>query len=186
MAIAAVSAASSTSPNWLKEAQDSLAASEQPGGMMGALQDARSGSASIKTFLAKSQNNSYALAQISASAQTSSNQLLVQMSQTAAQKRRDELTALAAKLNPVQTNYTPSKGLDPIVFFEDGSTLDTTSNIMTMANGKQIDTTTGQEYHDPKDIISMANGAYLDTKNNILHMSDGTQLDSITGVKITA
>jgi len=35
MALAAVSAASSTSSNWLKEAQESLAASEQPGGMLG-------------------------------------------------------------------------------------------------------------------------------------------------------
>ena len=184
MAIATVSAASSTSNNWLKEAQESLAASEQPGGMLGTLQDARSGY-SLKTFLAKSQNAAYALAQITASNQTSANALLVQMSQTSAQKRHDELVALAAKLNPVQTNYTPPKGLDPVVFFDDGSTLDTTSNILTMSNGKQIDTTTGQEYHDPKDIISMANGAYLDTKNNILHMADGTQLDSITGVKIT-
>jgi hypothetical protein len=184
MAIASVSAASSTSPNWLKEAQESIAASESPGGMLGTLQDARSGY-SLKTFIAKSQNASYALAQISASAQTSANQLLVQMSQTSAQKRRDELTALAAKLNPVQTNYTPPKGLDAIVFFDDGTTLDTNSNIMTMSNGKQIDTTTGQEYHDPKDIVNMANGAYLDTKNNILTMSDGTKIDTVSGLKIT-
>ena len=54
-----------------------------------------------------------------------------------------------------------------------------------MSNGKQIDTVTGLEYHDPKSIISMANGAYLDTQNNILHMSDGTQVDTITGLKIT-
>jgi hypothetical protein len=57
---------------------------------------------------------------------------------------------------------------------------------MTMSNGKQIDTTTGLEYHDPKSIVTMANGAYLDTQNNILHMSDGTQVDTITGLKITA
>ena len=75
------------------------------------------------------------------------------------------------KLNPLQTNYTPPKGLDPVIYFEDGSSIDTTSNIMTMASGKQIDTTTGLEYHDPNSIISMANGAYLDTKNNILTMS---------------
>src|ERR1043165_1133661 len=167
MAIASVSAASSTSSNWLKEAQQALADSEQPGGMMGALQDARSGSASIKTFLAKSQNQAYALAQITASNQTSSNALLVQMSQTAAKKRQDELAALAAKLNPVQTNFTPSQGLDAFIYFEDGSSLDTTNNIMTLSSGKQIDTTTGLEYHDPKDIVIMANGAYLDTKNNI-------------------
>src|SRR5437016_2644584 len=100
MAIASVSAASSTSSNWLKEAQDALAASQAPGGMMGALQDARSGpDSSIKTFLAKSQNNLYALEQIAQSAQTSSSALVVQMSQAAAQKRHDELVAFAAKLN---------------------------------------------------------------------------------------
>ena len=184
MAIAPVSAASSTSPNWLKEAQESLVASESPGGMMGALQDARAGY-SIKTFLAKSQNNLYALAQIAQNAQTSSSALTVQMSQAAAKKRYDEQVALQVKLNPVHANYTPPKGLDPVIYFGDGSSIDTTSNIMTMSSGKQIDTTTGLEYHDPKDIISMANGAYLDTKNNILHMSDGTQVDSITGLKIT-
>jgi len=85
----------------------------------------------------------------------------------------------------VHSNYTPPKGLDPVIYFEDGSSLDTTSNILTMSNGKQIDTTTGLEYHDPKDIVSMANGAYLDTKNNILTMSDGTKVDTITGLKIT-
>ena len=97
MAIAAVSAASSTSSNWLKEAQDALAASQTPGGMMGALQDSRAGY-SIKTFLAKSQNNSYALAQIAQNAQTSSSALVVQMSQAAAKKRYDEQVALQVKL----------------------------------------------------------------------------------------
>ena len=184
MAIAPVSAASSTSSNWLKEAQESLVASETPGGMMGALQDARAGY-SIKTFLAKSQNNLYALAQIAQNAQTSSSALTVQMSQAAAKKRYDEQVSLQVKLNPVHTNYTPPKGLDPVIYFGDGSSIDTTSNIMMLSNGKQIDTTTGLEYHDPKDIVSMANGAYLDTKNNIFHMSDGTQVDTITGLKIT-
>jgi len=184
MAIASVSAASSTSSNWLKEAQDALVASESPGGMMGALQDSRAGY-SIKTFLAKSQNNLFALAQIAQNAQTSSSALTIQMSQAAAQKRYNEQVELQVKLNPVHTNYTPPKGLDPVIYFEDGSSIDTTSNIMTMSSGKQIDTTTGLEYHDPKDIISMANGAYLDTKNNILTMSDGTKVDTITGLKIT-
>ena len=184
MAIAPVSAASSTSSNWLKEAQDALVASESPGGMMGALQDSRAGY-SIKTFLAKSQNNLFALAQIAQNAQTSSSALTIQMSQAAAQKRYNEQVELQVKLNPVHTNYTPPKGLDPVIYFGDGSSIDTTSNIMTLSNGKQIDTTTGLEYHDPKDIVSMANGAYLDTKNNIFHMSDGTQVDTVTGLKIT-
>src|SRR5262245_116542 len=112
MKIAAFNAASSTGPNWLKEAQESIAASEAPGGMMGALQDARSGSYSIKTFLAKSQNTLYAMAQIAQSAQTSASALTVQMSQTAAQKRGEELAARAAKLNPQQTNFTPPANRD--------------------------------------------------------------------------
>ena len=185
MAIAPVSAASSTSSNWLKEAQESLVASETPGGMMGALQDARAGY-SIKTFLAKSQNNLYALAQIAQNAQTSSSALTVQMSQAAAKKRYDEQVALQVKLNPVHANYTPPKGLDPVIYFGDGSSIDTTSNIMTLSNGKQIDTTTGLEYHDPKDIVSMANGAYLDTKKNIMTLADGTKIDTVTGLTITA
>ena len=153
---------------------------------MGALQDSRSGSSSIGTFLAKSQNNLYALEQIAQSAQISSNQLVVQLSQAAAQKRHNELAALAAKFNPVQSNFTPPKQLDSVVYLGDGSSIDTTSNILTLSSGKQIDTTTGLEYHDPKSIVSLANGAYLDTKNNILTMSDGTKIDTISGVKITA
>ena len=185
MAIAAINAKSSTSSNWLKEAQESIAASESAGGMMGALQDARSGSYSIKSFLAKSQNSLYALAQIAQGAQESSTQLVSQMAQAAAQKRYNEQVALAAKLNPVQSNFNPPTELDPVIYFNDGSNIDTTTNIMTMADGTQIDTTTGQTYIDPKSIVSMANGAYLDTKNNILTTADGTKIDTITGLKIT-
>jgi hypothetical protein len=185
MAIAAINGASSTAPNWLKEAQESIAASAAPGGMMGALQDARSGSYSIKTFLAKSQNALYALATISQTGQTAAGALAAQMAGTAAQKRQTELMALAAKMNPQQTNFNPPAELDPVIYFEDGSSIDTSRNILTRADGKQFDTTTGLEYHDPGTIVQMANGAYLDTKNNILTMSDGTKIDSVTGLKIT-
>jgi hypothetical protein len=185
MAIAPVNAASSTSNNWLKEAQDSLIAAETPGGMMGALQDARSDPASLKTFLAKSQNAMFNLAQIAQNSQTSAGALYAQMAAAAAQKRADEQAALQAKLNPVQTNFNPPAQLDPIIYFDDGSNIDTGTNIWTKADGTQIDTTTGQLYIDPKSIISMANGAYLDTKNNILTMADGTKIDTVTGLKIT-
>jgi hypothetical protein len=184
MAIAPVYAASATAPNWLKEAQDSLAASASPSGMMGALQDSRSGS-SIKSFLAKSQNNLYTLAQIAQGSQTSAGVLAVQMSDAASQKLRGERIALAQKLNPQQTNFNPPGELDPVIYFEDGGSFNTSSNILTMASGKQIDTTTGLEYHDPKSIISLANGAYLDTQNNIMTMSDGTRIDTISGLAIT-
>jgi hypothetical protein len=91
----------------------------------------------------------------------------------------------AALLNPpAQTNYTPPKTLDPVIFFDNGSSLDTTSNIMTMSDGTQIDTTTGLPYVDPSTIIQMANGAYLDTLANILHEADGTKVDVNTGIKV--
>jgi hypothetical protein len=184
MKIAAFNAASATASNWLKEAQESIAASEAPGGMMGALQDARAGY-SIKTFLAKSQNNLYAMAQIAQGAQSSAGTLALRMADAAAQKRQDEMAALIAKLNPQQTNYTPPAELDPVIYFEDGSSIDTSRNILTRVDGKQFDTVTGLEYHEPGSIVSMANGAYLDTKNNILTMSDGTKVDTVTGLKIT-
>lgn len=186
MAIASINAASSTSNNWLKEAQDSLVASETPGGMMGALQDSRSNPASIKSFLAKSQNTMYSLALIAQNNQASAGALYAQIAATAAQKRAADQAALQAKLNPVQTNYNPPAQLDPVIYFDDGSNIDTSTNIWTKADGTQIDTTTGQLYMDPKSVVSMANGAYLDTKNNILTTADGTKIDTVTGLKITA
>lgn len=184
MALSPINAASATSPNWLKEAQESIAAAASPGGLMGALQDARSGS-SVKSFLAKSQNALYSLAQISQNHQSAAGALAAQMAAAAYQKLRDERVLLAQKLNPQQTNYNPPAELDPVIYFEDGGSLDTTTNILTMANGTQIDSTTGLQHHDPNTIISMANGAYLDTQNNIMTMSDGTRIDTITGLKIT-
>ena len=153
--------------------------------MMGALQDARYSSGSIKTFLAKSQNTMYSLAQIAQSNRTSVGALAAQMSSAAAQKRYAEQVALMAKLNPVHSNFNPPRELDPFIYFEDGSSIDTDRNILTMSNGKQIDTITGLKYHDPKSIISMVNDAYLDTQNNILTMADGTGIDTITGLTIT-
>lgn len=176
--------ASSTAPNWLKEAQESISASENPGGLLGTLQGAKN-PGSLTQFLNNSQNTATALAQINSSTASSQNQLTIQMANTAAQKRADERAALQAKMNPQQTNFNPPTQLDSFIYFQDGTSIDTVNNIMTMANGSQIDTTTGLTYVDPKSIISMANGAYLDTKNNIMTMSDGTKIDTVTGLKIT-
>jgi hypothetical protein len=186
MAIAPISAASATSSNWLKEAQDAIASSESSGGMMGTLQSAAHNQpGSLRSFLASSQSISNNLALIAQSTATSAGALAIQMSDAAAQKRQQELAARAQALNPQETNFTPPAGLDPVIYFEDGTSIDTTTNIMTLPNGKQIDTTTGLEYHDPATIVSMANGAYLDTKNNILTMADGTKIDTVTGLAIT-
>src|SRR3954453_20427420 len=80
--------ASSTAPNWLKEAQQSIAASENPGGLLGALQGAKN-PGSLTQFLNNSQNTATALAQINSSVD-SQNALTIQMANTAAQKRAEE------------------------------------------------------------------------------------------------
>jgi hypothetical protein len=84
-----------------------------------------------------------------------------------------------------QQTVQPKNVLDPVIYFANGSTLDTENNILTMSNGDQIDAITGVKIIDPSTTIMMANGAYLDTKNNILTMSDGTQIDTVTGLKIS-
>jgi hypothetical protein len=185
--IAPTSIASSTASNWLKEAQESIAASENPGGLMGALQNATRKPGSIKTFLANSQSSATNLALITQSSAQSAGNLAAQMASTAQQKRAADQLALQQKLNPPPpTNYTPAQGLDPVIYFGDGSSIDTGSNIMTMSNGTQIDTTTGLQVIDTSSIVNLANGAYVDTKNNIMTMSDGTKIDTITGLVITA
>ncbi len=146
---------------------------------------ARGGAGSIKTYLSNSATTANGLALMSQSALSAAGSLAIQMADAAAQKRADEKIALQEKLNPVQTNYTPPHGLDPVVYFDDGSTLDTVNNILTQVDGTQIDTTTGQPYIEPGSLIQMANGAYLDTKNNILTMADGTRIDIITGINLS-
>lgn len=186
MSIASVNAASSTSTNWLKEAQQSLLAAENPAGLLGALNDARSANGSIKSFLAQSQNMAANFALISQSTSQAVFNLAVQLADSAGQKRAADQLALLQKLNPKPTNFNPPTTLDPLIYFSDGSFLDTENNILTMSNGNQIDTTTGQKYIEPGSLIQMANGAYLDTKNNILTLANGTKIDTITGLVITA
>jgi hypothetical protein len=104
--------------------------------------------------------------------------------QKAAAERQAQEQAL---LNPPQQqNFTPPLQLDPIVYYDDGSYLDTTNNILTESSGKQVDITTGLEYVDPASVISMANGAYLNTKTNVLTESDGTNVDATTGLRLSA
>ena len=97
------------------------------------------------------------------------------------QKLQDAIDALSATQQMVQ----PKNVLDPTIFFANGSSLDTNSNIMTMSDGTQIDTTTGAKVIDTSSMIQMANGAYLDTENNILTMPDGIEIDTVTGLKIS-
>jgi hypothetical protein len=184
MAIAPLNIASATGVNWLKESQEAAAAAEDPGGLMGMLQDSKY-PASIKNFLTKSQKTAQGFAQITQSTQQAAATLALQMADAAQAKRMEEKLAQAQKFNPQQTNYNPPTELDSFIYFEDGSYIDTTSNVMTMVNGTQIDITTGQEVVDLSSIINLANGAYIDTKKNIMTLSNGMKIDTITGLQIT-
>lgn len=181
------SIASSTGSNWLSEANTAIQLSNSSGGILGALQNSRYANGSIATFLANSQNESYALASIEQSAVQNAGQLYAQMAVAQGQKAAQDRAAkeVALLFPPTQTNFTPPLKLAPVIYNNDGSWLDTTSNIMTLSNGKQIDITTGLQYVDPKSIMQMANGAYLDTTSNIMHEPDGTQVDITTGLKVS-
>jgi hypothetical protein len=181
MAIAPISIASSTASNWLKEAQEALAT--QPGGLLGSL--AAKSDGSISSFLTNSQTNANSFSLISQSTTQAAFNLVLQQSDAVAQKRgQDKLDALQAQSQQTK-NYTPPKGLDPIIYFDDGTTIDTVNNILTSPDGRQTDITSGLPYHEPGSLIQMANGAYLDTKSNILTMPDGTKINTITGLTVT-
>ena len=148
------------------------------------LSSAGSNDGSLSSFLSSSASTANNFALISQNSVTNASSLVAQIAsqnqKTADTKKlQDALASLSASQQAVQ----PKNVLDPIIFFADGSTIDTNSNILTMADGTQIDTTTGTKVIDTSSIIQMANGAYLDTKNNILTMSDGTKIDTVTGTE---
>jgi hypothetical protein len=156
---------------------------------MGALQTASQNNSpgSVAAFLAQSQSNADAIASIMQSSVQDQGQLYSQIAQAqgqqAAQARAQEEANLINP--PQQQNFTPPAQLDPVIYFGDGTSIDTTSNIMTLSNGNQIDTTTGLPYVDPSSLITMANGSYLNTATNVLTEADGTQIDATTGLKVS-
>jgi hypothetical protein len=171
--------------SWLNGALNSIQNQNNAGGLLGMLQNS-SGDGSISSFLGSSTTTANQFALISQNSVTNTSSLVAQIAaqnaqQTNSQKLQDSIDALSATQRMVQ----PTNVLDPTIFFADGSTLDTNSNILTMSDGTQIDTTTGAKVIDTSSMIQMANGAYLDTANNILTMPDGTEIDTVTGLKIS-
>jgi hypothetical protein len=171
--------------SWLGDTITAIQNQANAGGLIGMLQNS-GGNGSIASFLGSSKNSSDQLALISQNSVTNKSSLVAQMASQNAQeqnqkKLQDAMDALAATQQVIQ----PKNVLDPIIYFANGASLDTNSNVMTMSDGTQIDTTTGAKVVDTSSIIQMANGAYLDTKNNILTMPDGSQIDTITGLKIS-
>ena len=171
--------------SWLNDTITAIQNQGNEGGLIGMLQNS-GGNGSIASFLGSSQKSSSQLALISQNSMTNKSSLVAQMAsqniqQQNQKKLQDAMDALAATQQVIQ----PKNVLDPIIYFANGASLDTNSNVMTMSDGTQIDTTTGTKVIDTSSIIQMANGAYLDTKNNILTMPDGSKIDTLTGLKIT-
>jgi hypothetical protein len=169
--------------NWLADAWASVQSSSSSYGMLGALDGARKADGSIKSFLESSANAGDAFALIAQNNASNAGNLTAQI---AAQRIQQEFAdKLEEALSAAEPPSPPKQLLDPIIFFENGSTLDTQSNILTLSNGTQLDALTGARYFDPSSIVTMANGAYLDTKNNILTLPDGTRIDTVTGLLVS-
>ena len=172
-------------PNWLDEAYRSIeAAKKNNGGLMGMLESARSGH-SVKAFLKRSATNANNIALITQNGIGNAGALVSQMAQQNMERENAKaMEKVMAELQESRNRVKAENVLDSMIYFNDGSTIDTVNNIRTTPNGTQYDTVTGALYVDPLSIIQMANGAYLDTKNNIMTMSDGTRIDINTGLKI--
>jgi hypothetical protein len=177
--------AQSAMPNWLAPTITAIKNQANEGGLLGML-DSAGGDGSIGSFLSKSSATAGSFAAISQNSVSNASSLIAQIASqhiqdANAKKLQDALASLSATQQMVQAKNV----LDPVIYFQDGSTIDTNSNILTMANGTQIDTTTGLKVVDTSSIMQLANGAYLNTATNILTMADGTQIDTVTGLTVS-
>lgn len=151
--------------------------------MMGALQTSKKyPPGSINAYINNNAVAANALSTAIATGTTDLTTLAMQAGDLAAQKRQQERAAMLEKF---VSPPPPPVTLDPFIYFDDGSTLDTINNVMTMVNGKKINAVTGADWVDPAAIVNLANGSYIDTQNNIMYMPDGTKIDTITGLVIS-
>ncbi|MGN6571054.1 MAG: hypothetical protein ACTHLO_06540 [Pseudolabrys sp.] len=172
--------------SWLAGAFTAIKNSQNQGGMLGALQDAGSNDGSIGNFLSQSSSFSNAFASISSNNMTSASSFYAQIASQNDQARQEKaLTDALTSLQQTQTMVQPTNTLDPFIYFPNGSYLDTNSNILTMEDGSQIDTTTGLKYVDPASLVDLGGGSTLNTNTNVITLADGTQIDGTTGIKIT-
>jgi PhoPQ-activated pathogenicity-related protein len=184
--IIGVGSSSSSSSNWIASTITAIQSEQNEGGLLGMLSNAASNDGSINSFLSQSSDTANFLATISQTSITNAGSLAAQIAasnqqQAATQKLQDSLNQATEQQQMVQ----PKSMLDPVIYFPDGSTIDTVNNIMTMPDGTQYDTTTGAKYVDPASIQQLGNGAYLNTSTNIMTLADGTQIDTVTGLTVS-
>ncbi|AXK79175.1 hypothetical protein DW352_00765 [Pseudolabrys taiwanensis] len=143
------------------------------------------GNGSVSSFLSATSAFANNMATITTSNVTNTSSFYAQLASQALQKRQDEqMQKMITELQRQQNTVKPKNVLDTYIYFDNGASLNTDTNVMTMSDGTQIDAITGVKVIDPSYMIQMPNGAYLDTKNNILTMPDGTEYDTVTGLKI--
>jgi hypothetical protein len=187
--MSSVSSASSSSlltpqSNWLADTMTAIKNSQSQGGVIGMLQNA--GDGSTASFLASASAFSNNLATIASSSMTNTSSFYAQLASQALQKQNDvKLQRAIEELQRQQNAVKPENVLDTYIYFDNGSTLNTETNVLTMSDGTQIDAITGAKVIDPENVIQMGNGSWLDTKNNILTTADGTQYDTVTGLKLS-
>jgi hypothetical protein len=169
--------------SWIASAWNT---SSPSAGMMGALQSMSASKkyppGSIKAYMNNNAIAANALSTITASGTTDLTTLAMQAGDLAAQKRQQERAELLQKF---VTPPPPPVTLDPFIYFDDGSVLDTVNNVITMVSGKKVNAVTGADWIDPASIVNLANGSYIDTQNNIMYMPDGTKIDTVTGLVIS-
>ena len=171
---------------WLANAFTSIKSSQNQGGILGALQDAGSNDGSIGTFLNQSSSFSNTFALITSNNTSSASSFYAQIASQNDQKRQqDALQKALEGLQQTQSMVQPTNTLDPFIYFPNGSYLDTNSNILTMEDGSQIDTTTGLAYVDPASLVDLGGGSTLNTNTNVITLADGTKIDGTTGIKVT-
>ena len=145
MALAVSGAASGSvlnmSSGWLADTYTAIKNSQNAGGLIGMLDNAR-GDNSLKSYLKRTQAASNGFALIAQSGVANAGAFYSQLAQSGQQKLANERLEQAFK-DLERTKNMVQKGnvLDPIIFFANGSTLDTNRNI-----------------HDPRGMIGEALG----------------------------
>ena len=171
--------------SWISTIWDAGANATESSGVMGALGLASSKKypvGSIKAYIAGQQNNALVLSSIAQTGVINATELAIKAGDLALQKRTQDRATEAAKHNVPMIPPAPLG--DSVMYFENGSVLDTANNILTLSNGKKIDAITGADWVDPKSIVQLGNGSYLDTANSILTLSNGTRINTITGLVV--
>lgn len=123
------------SSDWLKDTYTAIQNDNNAGGLLGMLRSAGSNDGSLSSFLSSSASTANNFALISQNTVTNASSLVAQIA-SQNQKTADtkKLQDALASLSASQQAVAPKNVLDPIIFFDDGSTIDTNSNILTMAD----------------------------------------------------